>query len=137
VSGATIAFVTFFQFIRTLNKQLKQVLMKKYFVFVVLLFAVSFVKAQSVYSVDYASRADVKVFVVDYASQADLKVFKVSYQSQAGKNNGLWFFVEYESRADKKIYFVDYASQADVKIFFVDYQSQAGWVNKSKMAMFY
>lgn len=59
--------------------------------------------AQKVYSVEYASQADVKVFVVEYETQADLSVFKVEYSSQAGKNNGKWFFVEYASRADKKI----------------------------------
>ena len=41
-------------------------------------------QAQKVFSVDYASQADVKVFVVDYESQADLKIFFVDYESQAG-----------------------------------------------------
>ena len=35
------------------------------------------VYSQTLYSVDYVSQADVKVFVVNYLSQADLKVFKV------------------------------------------------------------
>ena len=35
------------------------------------------VYSQTLFSVDYASQAEVKVFVVDYPSQADLKVFKV------------------------------------------------------------
>ena len=33
--------------------------------------------SQAVFSTDYNSQAEVKVYVVDYASQADLKVFKV------------------------------------------------------------
>jgi hypothetical protein len=39
--------------------------------------------AQKVFTVDYASQADVKLFVVEYASQADLCVFKVEYASRA------------------------------------------------------
>lgn len=96
-----------------------------------------FVYSQKVFSVDYASQADVKVFVVDYESQCDLKVFKVDYSSQAGNNDGAWFFVDYESQADKKIFFVDYESQADLKIFFVDYSSQAGWKSSSKKHLMY
>ena len=64
--------------------------------------------SQKVYSVEYASQADVKVFVADYESRADLCVYKVDYSSQAGKNDGNWYFVEYVSQADKKIYFTDY-----------------------------
>ena len=55
------------------------------------------VYSQTLFSVDYASQAEVKVFVVDYPSQADLKVFKVDYASQAKGNEGLWYFVEHES----------------------------------------
>lgn len=93
--------------------------------------------AQKVFSVDYASQADVKVFVVDYESQADLLVFKVDYESRVGKNNGTWFFTRYASQADKKIFFTEYASQADVLIHFVKYESQAGWRKKEKVALFY
>ncbi len=73
-------------------------------------------RAQKVYSVKYASQADIKVYVVDYESQADLLVYKVDYQSRAGDNDGRWFFTDYESQADKSIYFVDYESQADLII---------------------
>lgn len=107
---------------------------------IVTLFVVLFAfysHSQKVFSVDYASQADVKIFVVDYASQADLKVFKVDYSSQAGKNDGAWFFVDYASQSDKKIFFVDYASQADIKVFFVDYKSQCGWTRSSKKQLFY
>ena len=55
--------------------------------------------SQKVFSVDYASQADVKVYVVDYESQADLSVYKVDYASQAGDNDGSWFFVDYESQS--------------------------------------
>lgn len=94
-------------------------------------------KAQTVYSVDYESQADVKVFVVQYESQADLKVYKEQYESQASGNDGKWFFVNYESQAKKSIYFVQYESQADLKVYFVDYESQAGWVNSSKKQLMY
>jgi hypothetical protein len=94
-------------------------------------------KGQSIYSVNYESQADVKVFVVQYESQADLKVYKVDYQSQVKGNEGLWYFVDYKSQSDKTIHFVKYESQADVKIFFVKYQSQAGWRNSSKKHFFY
>ena len=93
--------------------------------------------SQQIFTVDYASQADVKIYVVDYPSQADLKVYKVNYASQAKGNDGLWHFVDYASQADVKIYFVDYSSQADMKIYFVDYQSQAGWRNKNKKHLFY
>ena len=40
------------------------------------LMALSFdAAAQKMFTVDYASQADVKLFVVEYASQADLCVF--------------------------------------------------------------
>ena len=93
--------------------------------------------AQKVFSVDYASQADVKVFVVDYMSQADLCVYRVNYASQATGNSGAWFWVDYESQADKKIFFVDYESQADLKIYFVEYSSQSEWKNRSKMHLMY
>jgi len=96
-----------------------------------------FCEAQQIFSEDYASQADVKVFVVEHASQADLLVFKVDYASQAKGNEGLWFFVDYASQADKKIFFVDYASQADLKIHFVAYASQVGWEEKSKQHLMY
>lgn len=95
------------------------------------------IKAQSIFTEDYASQADVKVFVVDYESQADLKVYKVDYESQARGNEGRWFFVAYASQADKTIFFVDYESQADLKIFFVNYESQAGWRNSNKKHLMY
>ena len=75
-------------------------------------------KAQKVFSVEYASQADIKVFVADYESRADLSVYKVDYSSQAGKNDGNWFFVDYASQADVKIFFVDYASRADVCLLY-------------------
>ena len=93
--------------------------------------------AQKVFTVDYASQADVKLFVVDYASQADLCVFRVDYASQAKGNEGQWFWVDYASQADKKVFWVDYASQADLKIFFVDYASQAEWRSQQKKHLMY
>lgn len=75
------------------------------FYFIIVFFFISkFGFAQKIFSVDYASQADVNVFVVDYASQADLKVYKVDYQSQAKGNEGLWYFVDYKSQSDKTIF---------------------------------
>ena len=111
--------------------------MKKLLFFTLFLFVLGTTKAQKVFSVEYASQADIKVFVVDYESQADLSVYKVDYASQTGKNNGKWFFVDYSSQADKKIFFTEYASQAEVLIYFVDYASQAKWRKKEKMHLFY
>ena len=59
--------------------------------------------AQTVYSVDYKSDADIKVFVS-----------------------------EYKSDAKKKIYFVKYKSDADLIIYFSQWKSDAGWRNNSK-----
>ena len=61
----------------------------------------SITKAQKVFSVEYASQADIKIYVADYESRADLSVFKVDYESRAGNNDGNWFFVDYVSKADK------------------------------------
>ena len=96
--------------------------MRKTLILVILLPFISF--SQKIYTVNYASQADLKVYVVNYASQADLKTYKVDYASQVTRNEGRW-------------HFVDYASQADLKIYFVDYVSQAGWTNKSKKHLLY
>ena len=76
--------------------------MIKNIVLIISLMITQEILGQKVFSVDYASRADVKVFVVDYESRADLLVYKVDYESRAGKNDGKWFFVDYASRADKR-----------------------------------
>ena len=68
--------------------------MKKPLLLFLLLFISFFASAQMIYSVDYASQADIKVFVCKYASQADLLVYKVKYKSQIENNDGKWFFVE-------------------------------------------
>lgn len=112
-------------------------LMKTLVLLSILFLITNMLSAQKVFSVQYASQADVKVFVVEYESQADLKVHKKEYTSQATGNEGNWFFTEYESQADKSVYFVAYASQADITVYFVKYASQAGWRNKSKQHHFY
>ena len=104
---------------------------------IIFLFATIFSNAQTLYSVEYKSQADLNIFVVNYKSQADLLVYKVDYKSQAKGNEGLWHFVEYKSQSDFNVYFVDYKSQADLKIFFVDYKSQAGWQSKEKKHLLY
>gem|GEM_PF-182028 len=107
------------------------------FIITALLFLSFQAIGQKVYSVEYASQADVKIYVVEYESQADLKVYKVNYESQTGNNDGKWFFTRYESQAQKKVFFVSYDSQADLKIYFVDYESQAGWKHHEKKALLY
>jgi hypothetical protein len=111
--------------------------MKKIFFLTLCLMISSITKAQKVFSVEYASQADIKIYVADYESKSDLSVFKVDYESRAGNNDGNWFFVDYVSKADKKIFFVEYSSQADIIIFFVDYSSRAGWIKKEKIHLFY
>jgi hypothetical protein len=51
------------------------------------LYSLSFLKAQTVYSVDYKSDAKVKVFVASYKSDADLIIFFADYKSDAGWKN--------------------------------------------------
>ena len=90
--------------------------MKKLLFLTVCLLISGITNAQKVFSVEYASQADVKVFVADYESRADLSVFKVDYESRAGENDGNWFFVDYASRADKKIFFVSLPYEKDIDI---------------------
>ena len=72
------------------------------------LFLGTSLKAQTVFSVDYKSDADVKVYVA-----------------------------KYKSDAKKKIFFVDYKSDADLVVFFADYKSDAGWKNSGKKHLMY
>lgn len=65
-------------------------------------------KAQTVYSCQYKSEADVKVHVTKYKSEADLVVYKCKYKSEA-----------------------------DIVIYFTDYKSEAGWRNNSKKNLMY
>ena len=55
---------------------------------------------QNIFSVEYSSQADLKVYVVNYLSQADLAVYKVDYLSQSSGNEGRWYFVDYASRSN-------------------------------------
>ena len=79
--------------------------MKKLLFLTVFLLISGITNAQKVFTVEYASQADVKVFVVDYESRADLSIFKVDYESRAGENDGNWFFVDYVSQADVITFF--------------------------------
>ena len=69
--------------------------MKNFTLLVGFLLLAAITSAQTIFTVDYVSKADVKVFVVDYESQADLLVYKAKYKSEAKGNEGLWHFVEY------------------------------------------
>lgn len=94
-------------------------------------------KAQVVYSTDWKSDADVKVFVTEWKSDADLIVYKTTWKSDADKNDGIWFFTEWKSDAKKIIYFTEWKSDADVIVYFTDYKSDAGWQKKTKQHLFY
>lgn len=78
-----------------------------------------------------------KVYSTDYESKADIKVYMVKYEGQAGDNDGKWFFTQYSSMAKKKIFFVDYESRADLKVYFVEYEGQAGGRNNAKKSLLY
>ena len=66
--------------------------MKKILFLTLCLMISSITKAQKLFSVEYTSQADIKIYVADYESRADLSVFKVDYESRAGNNDGNWFF---------------------------------------------
>ena len=51
------------------------------FLLFILLFTID-INAQKVFSVKYASQADIRVFVVEYESRADLVVYKIDYESR-------------------------------------------------------
>jgi hypothetical protein len=76
--------------------------MKYILIVIIITFSCLTAKSQKIFSVDYASQADIKIYVTDYESKSDLSVFKVDYESGAGNNDGNWFFVDYVSKADKK-----------------------------------
>jgi hypothetical protein len=77
------------------------------------------------------------VYSCQYKSDADIKVYVTKYKSDATGNNGLWYFAQYKSDAKRKIYFVDYKSEADLIIYFSDYKSDAGWIKKEKQHLMY
>ena len=112
-------------------------IMKRLFISMLMVMAVTAIKAQAVYSCEYTSDADVKVYVSDYKSDADLVVYKCDYKSDARGNEGLWYFCKYKSDAKKKIYFTKYKSDAHLVIYFSKYKSDAGWKNKSKQHLMY
>lgn len=124
--------IRFFYIFGTKAQNMKPVILSFFFLLICL-----FAKAQTVFSTQYQSDAQVKVFVVDYASDADLVVYRAQYKSDAGDNNGVWFFTDYASDAKKKIFFVKYASDADLKIYFASYKSDAGWKNNSRKQLMY
>jgi hypothetical protein len=69
--------------------------MKNLTLFTSFLLVTAITSAQSIFTVDYDSQAEIKAFVVDYESQADLLVYKAKYKSEAIGNEGLWHFVKY------------------------------------------
>ena len=116
----------------------KTAVMKKLIIIALTIFALSLgARAQSVFTVNYKSDADVKVYVAQYKSDADLAVWKCPYKSDAEGNKGLWYFVNYKSDAKKTVYFVDYKSDADLVIWFAPYKSDAGWIRKEKQHLMY
>lgn len=119
-----------------LSERNTKLTMKKY-VLTLLLFAPTITNGQKIFSVDYPSQADLKVYVTKYEYQADLKVYKLEYNSRFSENNGKWYFTKYPNQAMKKIYFVENENQADLKIFFVRYDYQSGWIKKKKQYLLY
>ena len=86
-----------------------------------------------VFSVDYASQADVKVFVVDYVKTI---CAYTDYSLQATKNSGAWFWVDYESRADKDL-FCGLRVSGRFEDLLRQCSSQSEWKNRSKMHLMY
>ena len=111
--------------------------MKKILITLVLALIGVAASGQTVYSCDYKSEEQVKVYVTKYKRAADLVVYKNKHKSDADANKGIWYFVKYKSDAKKKIYFVDYKSDADLVVYFTDYKSDAGWKNNSKKHLMY
>lgn len=81
--------------------------------------------AQTVYAVQYASQADVRLYETTIKSQADVILYRVPYRSQADPEKGLWYEATYRSQADLAVYWVAYRSQADCVVYFAPYRSQA------------
>lgn len=103
---------------------------------VVFLFIFSPIFSQTVFPVQFANQADVKVYEVDFENQADLNVFQVDFRNQATNCNGLWFYTDFANQARWKIFFTDFETQADLKIFYVKFRNQAGWRNEEKKELF-
>ena len=93
--------------------------------------------SQVIYSVNWKSDAQIKVFVTNNKYDADLVVYKCKYKSDATGNRGWWHFTNYKSDAKKKIYFVDYKSDADLVIYVTENKYEAGWRNKTKEHLLY
>lgn len=72
------------------------------------------------------------VFTCEYRTEADVKVYVTNYRNEADGNRGMWYFVEYRTEAKKKIYFVNYRNEADLVIYFTHYRNEAGWRNEKK-----
>ena len=51
--------------------------MKYILIVIIITFSCLTAKSQKIFSVDYASQADIKIYVSDYESMSDLSVFKV------------------------------------------------------------
>lgn len=79
----------------------------KTFLFGLLLFSFSNLRSQKIFSCDYRSDAEIKVWVSKSRSDADLIVYQTSWKSEADKNEGIWYFADWRGEADKRIYFTD------------------------------
>lgn len=105
--------------------------MKTIFLTSLLLIFYQLSSAQIVYSTEWKSEADAKIFVTEWKSEADLIVYKTEWKSEANGNKGLWFFSEWKSES-KKIYFTEWKSEADILIYYTTWKSEAGWVKQKK-----
>ena len=57
-------------------------------------------KSQVIYTTEWKSEANKKVYVTENASEADIIVFKSDWKSDAQKDSGIWFFTEWKTEAD-------------------------------------
>lgn len=82
----------------------KIVAMKKLIITAVLCLGALFsAKGQTIFTCEYRTEADVKVYVTNYKNEADLIVYKC-----------------------------DYRNEADLVIYFTHYRNEAGWRNEEK-----
>ena len=107
--------------------------LKTFLIFTVLLFTMTMIHAQTIFTVNNPAFADVKVYVTNNSAFADLVVFQVNSSAYATGNRGLWCFVNNAAYAYKKVYFVNNPAFANLTIYFTYSSEFAGWKNRNKM----
>jgi len=102
--------------------------MKSFKLLLTFTFAILFFesKSQVVYSTEWKSEANKKVYVTDNPAEADLIVFKSEWKSDAQKDSGIWFFTDFKTEADILVYYTEWRSEADLVICYTTYKEEAG-----------